>query len=166
MYFGRVGKELSKAVKKATGYNFEGKNVTLRTDNVRKILKDHGIEKKEAARGQRAISENNFANIPRVISEPDNIKKSIYDSKPAAEFVKTIDGSRITVIAVDSGGSLDLYVQTMYAGVKKGSIASMANADALTITPETSAGTASTSTIRNSGENAKKYSVESKVNTW
>ena len=36
----------------------------------------------------------------------------------------------------------------------------MANADALTITPETSAGTASTSTIRNSGENAKKYSLE------
>ena len=36
-------------------------------------------------------------------------------------------------------------------------IASMANADALTITPETSAGTALTSTIRNSGENVKKY---------
>lgn len=33
----------------------------------------------------------------------------------------------------------------------------MANADALTITPETSAGTALTSTIRNSGENVKKY---------
>ena len=40
---------------------------------------------------------------------------------------------------------------------KKESIASMANADALTITPETSAGTALTSTIRNSGENVKKY---------
>lgn len=40
---------------------------------------------------------------------------------------------------------------------KKESIASMANADALTITPETSAGTAPTSTIRNSGENVKKY---------
>lgn len=50
--------------------------------------------------------------------------------------------------------------------IPKKSIASMANADALTITPETSAGTASTSIIRNSGENVKKYSVESKVNTW
>ena len=48
---------------------------------------------------------------------------------------------------------------------KKESIASMANADALTITPETSAGTAPTSTIRNSGENVKKYSAEPKVNT-
>lgn len=43
---------------------------------------------------------------------------------------------------------------------KKESIASMANADALTITPETSAGTAPTSTIRNSGENVKKYSAD------
>ena len=43
---------------------------------------------------------------------------------------------------------------------KKESIASMANADALTITPETSAGTAPTSSIRNSGENVKKYSAD------
>lgn len=40
---------------------------------------------------------------------------------------------------------------------EKESIASMANADALTITPETSAGTAPTSTIRNSGENVNKH---------
>ena len=66
MYFGRVGKELSKAIKEATGYNFEGKNVTIRADNVRKIIKDHGVAKKEATRGQRAISENDFINIPKV----------------------------------------------------------------------------------------------------
>ena len=161
MFFGVVGNDLANAIETATGYNFTGRNVTLRADHVRKIFKDHGSIKSETARGQRAITANDFALIPDVISEPEKIKKSTYNNRPAAEFIKVIDGSRVTVIAVDSGGSLDLYVQTMYASEKKGSIARMANANALTKTPETTTGTAPNTNIPTTNKNVnKKFSRE------
>ena len=144
IYFGTVDGLLAEEIMNETGYDFQGKNVTLRADNVRKIFKDHGAESTEAPRGQRPITADDFGKIPEVIGNPDSISESEYFGRPAAEFKKTIDNSRITVFAVDSGGSsLDLYVQTMYAGRKKGSIADTANASALTQTPEAPAGTAS-----------------------
>ena len=144
IYFGTVDGLLAEEIMNETGYDFQGKNVTLRADNVRKIFKDHGTERTEAPRGQRPITADDFGKIPEVIGNPDSISESDYFGRPAAEFKKTIDNSRITVFAVDSGGSsLDLYVQTMYAGRKKGSIADTANASALTQTPEAPAGTAS-----------------------
>lgn len=161
MFFGVVGNDLANAIETATGYNFTGRNVTLRADHVRKIFKDHGSIKSETARGQRAITANDFTLIPDVISEPEKIKKSTYNNRPAAEFIKVIDGSRVTVIAVDSGGSLDLYVQTMYASAKKGSIARMVNANALTKTPETTTGTAPNTNISNTSKNVnEKFSLE------
>ena len=144
IYFGTVDGLLAEEIMNETGYDFQGKNVTLRADNVRKIFKDHGAESTEAPRGQRPITADDFGKIPEVIGNPDSISESDYFGRPAAEFKKTIDNSRITVFAVDSGGSsLDLYVQTMYAGRKKGSIADTANASALTQTPVAPAGTAS-----------------------
>lgn len=161
LYFGVVGEDLSARIKSDTGYDFYGRNVTLRADNVRKTIKDHGSEKSEFPRGQRPITQDDFALIPDIIGEPDEIIKSTYNNRPAAEFVKRMDGSKITVVAVDSGGSLDLYVQTMYAGAKKGSIASMVNAEALTKTPEATTGTAPNNSIRSTDEIVKqKYSVD------
>lgn len=160
LYFGIVGEKLSARIKNDTGYDFYGKNVTLRADNVRKIIKDHGSLKSEEPRGQRAITQEDFTLIPDIIGEPNEIVKSTYNNRPAALFVKRIDGSKITVIAVDSGGSLDVYVQTMYAGVKKGSIASMANAKALTKTPEATTGTAPNDSIFSDAEKVNSYSVD------
>ena len=144
IYFGTVDGSLAEEIMNETGYDFRGKNVTLRADNVRKIFKDHGTEAMEAPRGQRPVTAEDFRKIPEVIGNPDSISEGEYKGRSAVEFKKTIDNSRITVFAVDSGGSsLELFVQTMYAGRKKGSIADIANASALTKTSETSAGTAS-----------------------
>lgn len=160
IYFGTVDGALAAEIMNETGYDLRGKNVTLRADNVRKIFKDHGQERTEAPRGQRPVTVEDFAKIPDVIGSPDSITEGDYFGKQAVEFKKVIDGSRITVFAVDSGGSsLDLYVQTMYAGKKKGSIADTANASALTQTPKTPAGTASfKSNIRSSAANSQEKS--------
>ena len=64
---------------------------------------------------------------------------------------------------MDSGGSLDLYVQTMYAGIKKGSIASMANAKALTKTPEATTGTAPNDSIFSDAEKVNSYSADNNL---
>lgn len=166
IYFGTVDGSLAEEIMNETGYDFRGKNVTLRADNVRKIFKDHGTEATEVPRGQRPVTAEDFRKIPEVIGNPDSISESDYFGRPAAEFKKTIDNSRITVFAVDSGGSsLDLYVQTMYAGRKKGSIADTANASALTQTPEAPAGTASFDpTIRSdSGKSQEKSSGRASI---
>ena len=120
MYFGIVAGDLAARIYQETGLDFSGLNVTLRADNVRKIFEHHGTEATEAPRGQRPITADDFQLIPIVIGEPDTIVKGEYQGRPAAEFRKVIDGSRVSVFAVDSGkSSLDLFVQTMYAGVKK-----------------------------------------------
>ena len=160
IYFGIVGEKLANRIKADTGYDFSGKNVALRADNIRKITKDHGNEIKERSRGQRAVMPNDYALIPQVIGEPDEIRKATYKNREAAIFVKNIDGSKISVVAVDSGGSLDLFVQTMYAGAKKESIANMANADALTTTPEATVGTAPIDKVSQTDTIVNKYSVD------
>lgn len=161
LYFGTVGEKLAERIKKDTGYNFYGKNVTLRADNIRKIAKSHGVKKHEESRGQRKVEEKDYALIPQVIGEPDSIKGSTYKNRAAAVFAKNISGSKVSVFVVDSGGSLDLFVQTMYAGAKKESVANMANAEALTITPETTAGTALAERIPSSTKNVNNdYSVD------
>ncbi len=154
MYFGTVGEALADEIERATGFDFLGRNITLRAGNVRKILKDHGIESREAQRGQRALTYDDFADIPRVISEPDSITASKYDGKPAVVFQKDRPAGRLTVFAVDSGGSLELFIQTMYSGKNKRSIAGMANANSLTFTSETTAGTTPESSISESSRNS------------
>ena len=144
LYFGTVDKHLAEYVLNATGVDIYGRNITLRAGNIPKIFKSHGSEKTEAPRGQRPIIEDDFSIIPDVIGMPDHVARSQkdYDGKPTLEFSKIVDGSKVTIVAVDSGGSLDLFVQTMYAGTKNGSIANATNAKALVITPETPVGTA------------------------
>ncbi len=150
MYFGIVDGDLAGAIRMQTGLTLAGRNVTLRAGNVRKILKSHGNEQTESAREQRAITVRDFALIPEVIAEPDGIFRENgeeYRGKPALLFKKTVAGSEVTILAVDSGGSLDLFVQTMYASKKKESIANVTDEKTPIITSETSVGTAPTRSI-------------------
>lgn len=163
MYFGMVSEDLAQRIKKDTGLDLLGRNITLRAGNIRKILlNSHGNQAQEQLRGQRAVNISDFTKIIDVIGSPDKIERSQkdYNGKPAVLFEKTIARAQYTIIAVDSGSSLDLFVQTMYIGTKKWSIANVTNAEALIITPETSVGTAPTDSISESGENVnKKFSV-------
>ncbi len=117
LYFGRIGSTLAKRIKDVTGYNISGRNLTLRAGNIRKINADHGSEKREMIRGQRAITDADYLLIPIIVSQPDEVYPSPkeYLGKPVLMFEKVVDGSRITIVAVDSGGSYDLFIQTMYA---------------------------------------------------
>ncbi|MGN1473249.1 MAG: hypothetical protein ACI4WZ_04180, partial [Eubacteriales bacterium] len=162
MYFGKVSAELARRIKQDTKIEALGRNVTLRADNVRKIFRDHGTINTEEPRGQRPITEFDFTKIPDIIGDPDVIESGSYIGKPAIQFKKTINGSRITVFAVDSGtSSLDLYVQTMFAGQKKeGDIAYTADANSPTHTSETPVGTIPTISIPTSSEKSNTpYSI-------
>ncbi len=164
MYFGIVSDNLVARVEAETGVKLKKLNVTLRAGNVRKVFKDHGSETTEKLRGQRAIEIEDFALIPDVIETPDSIEISEYKGKTALNFAKVISNSRVSVYAVDSGSSLELFVQTMYAGKKKESIADISDATkASEKTSETSAGTAPNTNIPTTGKNVnEKFSREVK----
>jgi hypothetical protein len=122
LYFGKIPSELSTEVFEKTGVNVDGYNFTLRADEIRKILKDHGQRAKEANRGQQPITQKDFARIPTVVLNPDNIKLSdkLFEGKPVILFEKEING-RKTVVAYVTKKHMDLTVQTMYFGKEKGS---------------------------------------------
>ena len=155
MYFGRVPFDLAQRVMDETGMDIDGYNCTIQAQEIRKILvHSHGNEAFERARGQRAITKEDIINIPEVISSPDSISLSpkLYEGKPVIRFSKTING-RTTVVSYVSKKHRDLAVQTMYASAKKGSLATATDAPMsgpLSLTPETTGGTASNNSI---GEN-------------
>lgn len=111
---------------------------------IRKILKDHGDESREAPRGQRAITPDDFAHIVDVIMNPTTIARSedLYMGKPAITFTGDYNG-RMNVVAVVSDRRLDLFVQTVFVNVKKGNLATPLGEQAPNNTPEANSGTVS-----------------------
>lgn len=160
VYFGTIPDDLAKTVLEETGVDIAGRNVSLSTYEIRKILKDHGNASKEEDRGQRAVQEEDFLNIVSVIEDPDKAKLSTetHFGAPVILFTKNIDG-RVTVVGYDAAKKdNDFIIQTLYIG-KKRSLATAKDEQASFNTPETTSGTASqdvTEDISSSyGENPK-----------
>ena len=144
LYFGAISTDLAERIFNETGVDAENYNITISSNEIRKILlNSHGDEKKENLRGQRAITEDDILAIPKIIEEADFIEldRKKYDGKPIIRFIKTING-RTTVVSYVSQKKHDLGVQTMYSSIKKDSLVTAANAKALTETSETTSNTA------------------------
>ena len=91
---------LGKTILKGTGLDVTGYNCTLRASEIKKIFSDHGNEKTENLRGQRAITKEDIKMIPEILSSPDDVTldKKLYQGKPVIKFIKTING-KMTVSA-------------------------------------------------------------------
>ena len=142
IYFGAVSSELAQVIKDATGIDVENYNCSLSSSEVRKIFKSHGDKGREVLRGQRGFAEEDFIKIPLVLQSPDliNLAPKPYNGKPVIRFVNNT-GENMTVVAVVSDKHLDLFVQTAYASVKKGNLASLIDEQAPIKTSETGRGT-------------------------
>jgi gas vesicle protein len=169
MYFGAIGVELANSIQKATGLNLENFNCSLASNEVRKILKDHGTEKTELPRGQRPVSATDLLNIPKIIQNSTNISLSptLYEGKPVILFEQKNGNEKTTVVAIVSNKHLDLRVQTEYIGTKKEkTLATPEGANAPKNTPEANSGTGFSTPIISqendlSSENAKKVEKSS-----
>ncbi len=155
MYFGMVPQNLAQKIMSETGINVDGYNCSLSAYEIQKIFKDHGNAATERLRGQRAVTEDDVAAIPEILQNADTIVPSDkkYNGKPAIQFTKNGNG-RVTLVAVVSDKHLDLFVQTMYAGIKKGNLATPTGEQAPINTPEASRSTVSNNSIRSSSENS------------
>ena len=154
MYFGEVSAALASKIETNTGLRVEHFNCSLKGYEIRKIIKDHGNQEKEALHGQRAVTKEDIVQIPRVIAENDSIRLSNkkYEGKPAIEFQKRRGNEKTTVIAVVSDKHLDLFVQTEYVNIKKGNLAAPKGDQAPFNTPEAHDGTVPINSIPDSAE--------------
>lgn len=150
LYFGMVADEIADLVKRKLDLDIKNYNCALYSDNIRKIFKDHGDERKENLRGQRAVLNKDLFLIPKIIGCPDEVEFSGYYNKfPVIKFKK----DDITIVAVISEGVLDLYTQTMYIRKKNRSLATATDEQASVYTPETTRSTASNNSIHQNIKN-------------
>ncbi len=81
-------------IKAETGFDLKGFERIIDNYGVRHTMKKHGNAKAEAARGQIAVTIEDFALIPRITSDPDEV---FHDGKnkvgrDVLVFCKVIDG--------------------------------------------------------------------------
>lgn len=153
MYFGMVSDYVADMLCAKYGVDVHNYNCSLKSDEVRKILKDHGTEETELPRGQVPVRDFDFLQIPYVMSSPSSVSDGgEYNGKPLFNFKK--DG--ITVCGIVSDKRLDLFVQTMYVQ-KNRSLATAIDEQASINTSETTSGTASNNIIP---QNQEKSSVK------
>jgi phage-related protein (TIGR01555 family) len=71
---GTVSSRNAAKVKTLTGVDIAGHERVLETSDIRHVLKNHGSEAREAARGQRAISNADLARIPKIVERAHSIR--------------------------------------------------------------------------------------------
>lgn len=160
MYLGIINGELAQRIYDDTGVDVNGLNLTLRKSEIRKIFKDHGDIEREKLRGQISVTKQDMINIPKIISEPDEIihdTQGFEGSGDAITFKKSMNGI-VTAVTYLSKGPHDLIVQTMYIN-KKRNLATAADVQASALTSETNNSTVSNNSISDNSENSKKYSL-------
>ena len=115
-YMGVVPESVAQRVAAETGIDISGFGVMMNGDDVRHILKRHGDSAAEALQGQVAVTENDVAQIPQVIANPDNVYLSAGGDgkgRQAIVFEKQIGDTYITIQGVANGKKL-LQTDTLY----------------------------------------------------
>ena len=151
MYFGKIDPALALRIKNETGIETEGLNLTLRSNEVVKVMDhSHGNYVAETNRGQTPVTANEIEEAIQTIEEPDTIKKDVYleNGKPhdAITFTKDING-RVNAFTYVISTKHDLAIQTIYKNIKNGSSASEGDAQTSPQTSMTSRGTASKNSL-------------------
>lgn len=115
-YLGKVPDRVVRQVQADTGLDIRGFGVMMNGNDVRHIMQSHGDAAAEAARGQTAVTAEDVARIPEVLSSPDRIYLSEQlDAKgrKALVFEKKIGDAYITIQGVSNGKNV-LQTDTLY----------------------------------------------------
>ena len=70
---GLVRSDQVKSIDEAIGANVERYDFSFDPSAIKHVLKNHGNAKVEASRGQRAVTSNDYARLPQLISEADQV---------------------------------------------------------------------------------------------
>ena len=115
-YLGKVPDHVVRRVQADTGLDIRGFGVMMNGNDVRHIMQGHGDALVEAARGQAAVTAEDIARIPEVLSSPDKVylsEKTDAKGRRALVFEKKIGDEYITIQGVSDGKKV-LQADTLY----------------------------------------------------
>ena len=106
LYMGTIPDTAASAIMDATGMDVAGYTAILPGDSVQHIFKNHGSVMTEESRGQKAVTAEDVALIPQVISAPDSVSLSSDTDalgRPVLLISKQIGDTYVTAQAVTDG---------------------------------------------------------------
>ena len=106
LYMGTIPDSAAQTILDSTGVDVAGYSAILPGDSVQHIVRNHGNERTEAARGNQAVIEEDIALIPQVISSPDSVVLSDRPDvlgRPVLLISKQIGNTYVTAQAVTDG---------------------------------------------------------------
>lgn len=115
-YVGKVSEELAGDIYVSTGLNIKGYNISVHSDDIRHIYKNHSNIEKEKRKGQIPINEELIAKFIDVYNKPDKIELSPRGDgrgRTVIKFEKRINGIIIVTSAISDGRNR-LSLDTMY----------------------------------------------------
>ena len=115
-YLGKIPDFVSRKILEDTGLDVKGFGVMMNGNDVRHIMKNHGDAATEQSRGQIAITPDDIARIPEILSSPDLIDApKVPDGKGRTTviFEKQIGDYYITIQGISDGKRL-LQTDTLY----------------------------------------------------
>lgn len=123
LYLGKINKNTADKIKNITNLDLTDYNISLKGNNVRKIIKDHGNKTLENLRGQEAITLKDFEYIDDIVLTADNIYLSgkTRQGKDVIIFEKKIN-NKYTLVEFISTKRKTLETQTMFKSIKKNSV--------------------------------------------
>ena len=127
---GTIPDSAARLIRDQTGVEVSGYTAILPGSSVQHIFKNHGDTQKEATRGQRAVSAEDIAQIPKVLASPDAVTLSEDTDvfgRPVLLFSKQIGDTYITAQAVTDGRHM-LATNTLWIQKKKNPLVTESNA--------------------------------------
>ncbi len=123
IYLGKINDITANRIKNSTGLYLKNYNISLKGDNVRKIIKDHGNKTLENLRGQEAITPKDFEYIDDIILDADYIflSEKTKHGKNVITFEKKIN-NKYTLVEFISSKRKNIETHTMFKRKKKNSV--------------------------------------------
>ena len=73
LLLGVISEEISLKIKEDSGIDIRGYNISIDAYGIKHVLQGHGDKKRENARGQQAVTENDFTMLFQIINQPDDV---------------------------------------------------------------------------------------------
>ncbi|MES2754889.1 MAG: hypothetical protein V4659_09515 [Pseudomonadota bacterium] len=118
---GLVTSEQAAAIEQLLGLPVKQFDFAVTPSEVLHVARRHGNPTTEALRGQRAVTADDYAMLPQIITAPDVIENAgrANSGEPLVLYAKTIGGVRYTAIFARRVSSRSLALKSFYIGVKQ-----------------------------------------------
>lgn len=123
LYLGKMSEDAKRQASNILGYEIDGRDMIVTSDDVKHILDSHGNAETELQRGNQPLEQWAIDAIPDVVTQPDSIvpgstnTSGKHPGKQGVIFSKTMPNGTVVTVQFDNKGRKTMELTTMY--VKK-----------------------------------------------